>query len=170
MCAFIKKQVSLLHKNTLPPLVGESPEILILGTLPGDESLLHREYYRNRRNRFWEVFASLICESFDSYADKAHALTMRRIALWTVLESAEREGSTNRKLHHVKPNDILGFFQKYPTIDTIVFNGRDAEKYFLKYFGSSLPRVRRVVKPSTSSTNTHETVESLRAKWKEIFK
>ena len=92
MCAFMKKQVPLLHKNTLPPLVGESPEILILGTLPGDKSLLHREYYRNRRNRFWEVFASLICESFDSYADKAHALTMRRIALWTVLESAEREG------------------------------------------------------------------------------
>lgn len=115
MCAFMKKQVPLLHKNTLPPLVDESSEILIVGTLPGDKSLLHREYYRNRRNRFWEVFASLICETFDLYADKAHALTMRHIALWTVLESAEREGSTNRKFHHVKPNDILSFFQKYQT-------------------------------------------------------
>lgn len=160
----------LLRKITLPPLVGESPEILILGTLPGDESLRHREYYRNRRNRFWRVFALLTRERLDLYADKERALMLRRIALWTVLRSADREGSTNRKLCREEPNDIPAFLQKYPTIHTIVFNGFDAEKYFSKYFDLCFPTVYRVVKPSTSSTNTHETDESLCAKWKEIFK
>ena len=168
----MKKQTGdiLLRKIASPPLAGEDPETLILGTLPGDESLLHCEYYRNRRNRFWKVFASLTRECLDLYADKERALMSRRIALWTVLESAERKGSTNRKLHNVKPNDIRAFLQKYPTINTIVFNGRDAEKYFSRYFATSFPTVCRVVLPSTSSTNTHETEVSLRDKWKDIFR
>jgi G:T/U-mismatch repair DNA glycosylase len=31
-------------KRSFPPIVGDNPRVLILGTLPGEESLRRREY------------------------------------------------------------------------------------------------------------------------------
>ena len=41
--------------HSLEPIVDENSLILILGTIPGCCSLLHKEYYVEPRNKFWEI-------------------------------------------------------------------------------------------------------------------
>ena len=43
----------------LPPVYGESPEVIILGSFPSRQSLLKNEYYGNPRNHFWQIIEAL---------------------------------------------------------------------------------------------------------------
>jgi len=54
--------------------------------------------------------------------------------VWDVLQSCNRLGSSdsNIKLATIKTNDFAGFFAKYGSITQIFFNGRMAEKLYLK--------------------------------------
>lgn len=49
-------------KQSFPPISNEETEILILGTMPGDESLRKKEYYGHPNNRFWWVIAAIYGE------------------------------------------------------------------------------------------------------------
>ncbi len=42
------------------PIADRNAEILILGSMPGRESLEARQYYTNRRNAFWKIMAELL--------------------------------------------------------------------------------------------------------------
>ena len=44
--------------QSMPPLVGQDPKILILGSMPGKESLRQQQYYANPRNRFWQLLGN----------------------------------------------------------------------------------------------------------------
>ena len=69
--------------KSFEPLVCESPEILILGTLPGGESLEHRQYYYSNSNRIWKVICRLKKEPMPvGYGQKKALLAKYRIALW----------------------------------------------------------------------------------------
>ena len=46
-------------KIGLKPWVGENPKVLILGSLPGDESLKQQAYYCNKGNFFWRIMHNL---------------------------------------------------------------------------------------------------------------
>ena len=48
-----------LYHSSFPPIVTEETETLILGSLPGAESLRRQQYYAHPRNRFWRIIASL---------------------------------------------------------------------------------------------------------------
>ena len=39
--------------------MANSPEVLILGSFPGRQSLLKKEYYGNPRNHFWHIMEAL---------------------------------------------------------------------------------------------------------------
>lgn len=41
------------------PVISSSSEILVLGSMPGDESLRKKEYYGNPRNQFWRILYSV---------------------------------------------------------------------------------------------------------------
>ena len=47
------------YHSSFPPIVTEETETLILGSLPGAESLRRQQYYAHPRNRFWRIIASL---------------------------------------------------------------------------------------------------------------
>ncbi len=51
-----------LRTYGFPPLLCKEPRILILGTLPGGESLEHRQYYYSDSNRIWKVLCYLTGE------------------------------------------------------------------------------------------------------------
>jgi len=42
-------------KEAFPPVIAPSARILILGTMPGEESLARKGYYANPRNQFWRI-------------------------------------------------------------------------------------------------------------------
>ncbi len=48
-----------LTKTGFPPLIDETARILVLGTLPGEESFRRQEYYGHPRNQFWRILADV---------------------------------------------------------------------------------------------------------------
>lgn len=117
----IRKSAPL--KIGLAPWVGDNPIILILGTLPGDESIENGMYYANPRNRFWEIMHNLFGGNCDNKSKSF--ITLHHIALWDCFKSAERIGSADKGIIRgtETPNDIISFLSKYPTIKTIIKYG-----------------------------------------------
>jgi len=122
------------HKHGLAPLVGPQPRILILGSLPSDESIKRQEYYGNPKNLFWKVIAGVFGETVpDTYEEKKGLLFRHRIALWDVCASADREGSLDANIKDIEFNDLAGFINKNPTIQMIVLNGGKASTEYRRY-------------------------------------
>lgn len=122
-------------KQGLPPVVGNSPKIVILGTLPSDESIKRQKYYGNPRNQFWRIMDRLFSRK-EAETDEDFVRRMG-IALWDCCKSAVRVGSQDSGFiaNTVEPNDLMGFLEQHPTIDTIVLNGKTkALSLFNTYF------------------------------------
>ena len=139
--------------------VGRDPKVLVLGTLPGDTSIKEREFYEDPRNSFWKLMYEILPLNQDeSFASRKEFITSRRIALWDCLASAIRDGSKDSKIVKgtEKGNDIQGFLNEYPTIQTIVLNGkRDTVKYFHRFCNVTKP-IRVIALPSTASMTTYK--------------
>ncbi len=56
------RQAAINVKSGLPPVVWESSRTLILGTMPGDESLRKQRYYANPSNKFWLILSKVYGE------------------------------------------------------------------------------------------------------------
>lgn len=120
-------------KEGLPAKVFADPEILILGTFPGEESLKTGEYYANKRNRFWSVLAEIYGEPKpETNEQKDSFLKRHHIALWDLLKSVDREKSLDKNIKACVTNDIAGFLKEYPTIKTVLIAGGKAYKEFEK--------------------------------------
>lgn len=141
--------------HSFPPFVNSQTEILILGTMPGIASLEKQEYYAHKRNHFWKIMYTLfdnlpIAEVFEK---KIQLLQANKIGLWDVLENCERKGSLDIHIKNQKANDFETLFLEFPGITTIIFNGKESHKYFLKKFGQ-IKSITYYVMPSTSPANT----------------
>ena len=118
-------------KQGLAPVVGDNAKFLILGSLPGDESLRRQEYYGNPKNMFWKVIGNVLGEAApSSYPEKLAFLKGHGIALWDVLQAADREGSLDANIQNEEFNDLEGLLQEHPSISVIALNGGKAEKSF----------------------------------------
>lgn len=161
-------------KQSFPPMVGDAPAILILGSLPGEESLRRQEYYAKLQNRFWPLMARLTDSPLpQTYAEKRAMLAAHRIALWDVVRAAERKGSADTDIRREAPNDIPGLLRRCPTIHTVVFNGKTAANLFQKHFPqlelSAVRQVRFIVRLSTSPANCQFSEEEMYRNWREVF-
>ncbi|MFT6398684.1 MAG: hypoxanthine-DNA glycosylase [Bradymonadia bacterium] len=119
-----------------PPVVGNAPHTLILGSAPGITSLIEVEYYAHKRNAFWPIMAELC--GFDatlSYEERKTALTDAGFALWDVLAECERESSLDSDIIEstVVANDFATLFDELPTIRRVFFNGGKAESSFHRH-------------------------------------
>ena len=127
-------------KVGLPPWVGKDPLVLVLGTLPSDESIKTGVYYQNPSNRFWNIMYNLFEGNPDG--DRKAFITSHRIALWDCFRSAKRKGSLDKKIEKgtEMPNDIIGFLQEHPSIKSIVLNGKSTTFRAFKKNWSNLCR------------------------------
>lgn len=155
----------------LAPIEDSNSEILILGTLPGKESLRVGQYYANSSNHFWKIIYKVFdCHMGLDYQDRLRFLRNHHIALWDVLQSADRETSLDSDIKKPVANDLDGFIRKHPKLRIICLNGNEAYRYFTDYVGpQNVPEnIHIVCLPSTSSTNTHLTMEQKVDRWKDI--
>lgn len=162
------------YKKGLKPILGATPKILVLGSLPGDESLRKQEYYGNQRNMFWEVMTGILGEPAPvQYAQKVEYLKRHGIALWDVLHAAEREGSLDVNIHNEVFNDIDSLISENPSIKVIATNGGKAEKAFRKYLRKhpslSFKRLCFLTSTSSMSLCSGWTLEKLINQWREIL-
>ena len=117
------------------PIIGEQPELLILGTAPSVQSLERRQFYGHPRNHFWPVICALLGLSLpDSYDQRTALLRNSGIALWDVAHSCIRPGSLDTNIRETEPNDIPSLLQTHPTIRTVAFNGQTAQKLYDRFF------------------------------------
>ena len=150
--------------SSLPPICGDNPQVLILGTMPGEESLKEGKYYCSSNNIFWEMIAAIFNDGkdFANYEEKTACLIHNHIALWDVYESCSRSGSLDKDIANAVPNNIAQFLKEHPTIRRIVTNGKKAHSALSKQ------RIRAIIDlaPSTSSANTHQNFDQKVAAWR----
>jgi hypoxanthine-DNA glycosylase len=152
------------RKFSFSPIIDASSRILILGSLPGAESLRLGQYYANPRNAFWRLIYALFDREPDvEYSKRREFILANNLALWDVCQSAERSGSADSKISKILPNDIAALLAEFP-VNKILLNGRKAESEFLKNFGDlSVPAV---YVPSTSPALAALNFEEKLKSWK----
>jgi TDG/mug DNA glycosylase family protein len=128
------------HLTGLPPIIGNDPRVLILGSFPSAISLEKKEYYANPRNRFWHLMEALLGTKAQlPYHVRTVQLKEKGIALWDVTKECEREGSDDAAIKNEIVNDISGFLLDHPSISVVILNGGGAARIFHRHFSDGGP-------------------------------
>ena len=150
---------------SFPPIISETSQILILGSAPGAKSLEMQQYYAYPHNQFWKILFKLFGEEFSTdYSERIQLLEKNKIAVWDVIDSCEREGSSDAKIKNEEHNDILQLLQDYPNIKAIFSNGQKSSKEVRRMLGKN-PEIPFFVLPSTSPLHTIS-LEKKMEEWK----
>ena len=91
-----------IHTKCLDRLVDNDSRVLIVGTLPGRESINAGRYYADKKNQFWNILYGAFNVPYDcgiTDKEKCDFLRLHRIALWDVLEKGERKGSSDKDIY-----------------------------------------------------------------------
>ena len=137
----------------LEAICDENSRILILGTMPGEESLRRQEYYGNPRNLFWKLMGEITGEQAPTvYEQKKTYLLHHGIALWDMCAVCARLGSLDSNIKDELPNDISAFVATHPNIKVIGLNGSKSANMFRKYVGS-IEDIEVLELPSSSPAN-----------------
>ncbi len=155
-------------KRSFPPIIDERARVLVLGTLPGEESLRRAEYYAHPRNLFWPIVFALFGEApAPNYADRLAFLAAHRIAVWDVCEIGEREASANSTIRMERPNAIGRLLDQHPLIRTVAFNGTGARRLYDRHFQRRAGFVYLAL-PSTSPAHARLAFVEKLARWKAL--
>src|SRR5258706_793678 len=105
-----------MDSRGFPALARADARVLILGSLPGAESLRQRRYYAQPRNAFWPVMGALFGAGPElPYATRVRRLLDARIAVWDVCARAFRAGSLDAAIDRasVVVNDFAPFLARH---------------------------------------------------------
>ena len=133
--------------NSFEAFARPDAEILILGSMPGVESLRQQQYYAYPHNSFWRIMGELF--DFDykinyegthkSFIGKSHCFYGMPCNAVCV------PGSLDSDIKHAKPNDFEKLFKDCPNIKKVFFNGQTAYKLFIKHKKQmSLPKLELI--------------------------
>jgi hypoxanthine-DNA glycosylase len=140
--------------------------VLVLGTLPGEESLRRVEYYAHPRNLFWPIVFALFGGGAPpwGYAEKLAFILARRIALWDVCEAAQRIASADSTIAAEVPNTIHGLLDAHPGVRAVAFNGSGARRLYDRHF-SRRSDLCYLALPSTSPAHARLGFAEKLARW-----
>jgi len=167
----------LEFRLSFPPIISNNATVLILGSMPGRDSLRQQQYYAHQRNTFWYIMEHVCGASRDmSYEQRIQRLQQSKIALWDVLQHCEREGSLDSHINEASeiPNDFPGLFRDYPNICCILFNGKKAAKVFQRHVRFNLSteiceRLSFNTLPSTSPAYAALSKDEKLDQWRQII-
>ena len=159
--------------KSFPPLLAPRPKVLVLGSIPGGESLRRGEYYAHPRNAFWPIMGE-IC-GFDPsrmpYQERCRQLGEIGIAVWDMLESCQRKGSLDSAIasDSERPNNIRGLLQTQPSIRAVCCNGHKALSLFHQHVGE-IPGGTKVLRlPSSSPANARMRLQEKLVAWRAVI-
>lgn len=161
--------------HSFPPIENPSATILILGSMPGMESLRAAQYYAHPRNVFWKIMGELTGAAPElPYETRVEKLKSAGIALWDVLASCTRHSSLDADIEaeSIIANDFVSFLKSHPNITHVFFNGAMAEQSFRKHvlpvLANRPPHYLRL--PSTSPAHASLRYEQKLEAWKLILR
>lgn len=139
-------------ENNLEAIVDNRTRVLIIGSMPGQQSLEKQQYYGNPRNHFWPIMGELLQVNIpDNYEERLQVLRQAGIGLWDAIARCERSGSLDATIKREVPNDFSMLFTEYPHIQCVLFNGGKAFTVFKKHVGLDVLAQRFFAQlPSTS--------------------
>jgi len=139
--------------------------VLVLGTLPGEESLRRGEYYAHPRNLFWPIIFALFGETPAlNYAERLDFVAAHRIALWDVCEFGEREASADATIRRERPNAIDRLLDEHGLIRAVAFNGTGARRLYERHCPPR-PGLVYLALPSTSPAHARIDFAGKLARW-----
>jgi hypoxanthine-DNA glycosylase len=117
----------------LAPVVSAQTVVLVLGSFPGLASLRAGQYYGHPQNQFWKIMAALWPQHplppVADYAARCDWLLARRLGLWDVYASCEREGSLDAKIRHAQLNDFAALSARCPQLAVLAHNGGESYRH-----------------------------------------
>ncbi len=160
----------------LAPVCTRQVRVLVLGSMPGAESLRRGEYYAHPRNLFWDFIEELLAiPRALPYRERLRRLNRCGVALWDVAAQCRRRGSLDAAIERasVIPNDFAGLFPRLPALRAIGFNGRAAAELYTRLVLPSLDarwqRIERIELPSTSPANASIPRANKRTCWSTLL-
>ena len=138
----------------VPPVVNAGVRLLVLGSLPGVQSLRAEQYYAHPRNGFWPLMEGVIGAPLVSlpYADRLATLLEHGVGLWDVVAEARRTGSLDAAMRDIVANPLEELIGRLPRLQAIGFNGATAAKIGRRTLGPI--RLTLVDLPSSSPAFT----------------
>ena len=132
--------------------------LLILGSLPGQQSLSQHQYYAHPRNAFWKIMTELYAWPDDStYETRLRLLGEQYIGLWDVIDRARRKGSLDSAIDNdgLQVNALATLIHERPELRVVCLNGQKAYQMFCKQVAPSITGIRMeslsvIAMPSTS--------------------
>ncbi|MFC1536625.1 DNA-deoxyinosine glycosylase [Pseudomonadota bacterium] len=150
-------------------------QILILGSMPGIESIRQQQYYAHPRNSFWDLMGEMFAAGKEApYPSRLLRLQQQHIALWDVASQCERSGSLDRNIRagSTVPNNFTLFFANHPDIKAIFFNGQKAAQIYRRLVLPTLsPAVQALplhTLPSTSPAHASLSREMKLKQWLKV--
>lgn len=112
-------------KRSFPPVADSRTRLLVLGSLPGEESLARSQYYGNPRNHFWRLIGAVTGEALEPlpYEQRLERLLEARVGLWDTIGSATRRGSLDGNIRGVEANRLAELVETLPGLRAVGFNG-----------------------------------------------
>jgi double-stranded uracil-DNA glycosylase len=112
-------------KRSFAAVVDRHTRLLLLGSLPGEESLARGQYYGNPRNQFWRLAGEVIDVDLAAldYEARLAALLAAGVGLWDVVGSATRRGSLDGAIRGPRANDLAALAAGLPGLRAVGFNG-----------------------------------------------
>lgn len=161
--------------HSFAPIADAAARILILGSMPGVESLRAGQYYAHPRNAFWRIMGDLVGAGPElPYAKRTQQLRRSGIALWDVLAACIREGSLDAAIDEesIIANDLLSFLAQHSRITHVFFNGATAERCFARHVQPALEAGTLQLQRLPSTSPAHAAMDYARKlqAWRGILK
>jgi TDG/mug DNA glycosylase family protein len=143
------------RKSSFAPVVTPATRLLILGSLPGEQSLARAQYYGNPRNQFWVLMGVVLDVDLAPlpYSERLAVLAGHHVGLWDVIASAVRPGSLDAAIRESEANDLLSLAGSLPDLRAVAFNGGKAADLGRRHLGDGGP-FSLVTLPSSSPAYT----------------
>jgi TDG/mug DNA glycosylase family protein len=161
--------------RSFPPISRPDAETLILGSMPGRESLARQQYYAHPRNAFWPIMSAILELPECGYTERSRLLQDNRIAVWDVLMACVREGSLDANIEpgSIVANDFASFYARHPAIARVFFNGAKAESVYRRHVLPGLAGIAADLSlarlPSTSPAHAAMSLAQKKRAWSIIL-
>ncbi len=156
-----------MRKTGLEQIIDENTTILILGSLPSNESLRQQQYYAHPGNDFWKLISITIGQDISrrEYDEKIRILQENGIGLWDVFRECDRKGSADSNITNTQINDYSRLDRMAPKLEMVCFNGKKAgeAEHLFKERG-----YRTNVLPSSSGANRRD-IQGRVLKWRYLL-
>ncbi|MBI5721986.1 MAG: DNA-deoxyinosine glycosylase [Burkholderiales bacterium] len=152
----------------LPPVLARHTRCVVLGSFPGEASLLAQQYYGHPRNHFWPLLAEIWQVELVAmpYRQRLAEVRRRGLGIWDAYASCRREGSLDTAIEAAELNDFAQLLRRAPGLQLVLHNGGESARAARALRSLGLPTQRL---PSTSPANASWSFERKLAAWRAAF-